>query len=234
MPTLDHPAAAPLYRQIAADITRRIAAGRMVEGQRLAPEREMAADYGIAVGTLRRALADLAAEGLIARVQGSGNYVRAVRGAGGLYGFFRVELLAGGGHPTAEVLEVARRPKPEDAPPFGPSAQAHRIRRLRRLDGVPAVLEEIWLDASWAPRLRADDLAHSLYRHYRSRLGLRIVRVEDRTGIGTVPHWGALGRAPGGACATVDRLSFAHTGARAEWSRSWIDTDVAAYVARIE
>ena len=40
-------------------LIRDIAAGRLSEGERLPPEREMAAELGIAVGTLRQALADL-------------------------------------------------------------------------------------------------------------------------------------------------------------------------------
>ena len=37
-------------------------------------------------------------------------------------------------------------PKPPGLPEFGRSAEAHRIRRLRRLNGRPAAVEEIWLD----------------------------------------------------------------------------------------
>ncbi len=233
MTDLSDPLTAPKHRQISADITRRIAAGRLAEGERLPPEREMAAEYGIAVGTLRRALSDLAEEGLIERRQGSGTYVRRLRGTGGLYGFFRIELRGGGGHPTAEVLDAARHPKPADAPAFGPAHDAHRIRRLRRLDGRPAVLEEIWLDASWAPALVAADLDPSLYRHYRRELGLRIVRVEDRVGAATMPDWGAPHLTAGIPCGRVDRLSWAHDGTRAEWSCSFYDSDAAAYVARL-
>ncbi len=107
--------------------------------------------WAISVGTLRKALADLTAKGLLERRQGSGNYVRAGAAADSVYAFFRLELIEGGGLPTAEVLSVDAMDKPGDLPDFGQSGQAHRIRRLRRLNGIPAALEEIWLDASYVP-----------------------------------------------------------------------------------
>ena len=179
--------ALPRYQQISELLIRDIAAGRLMDGARLAPEREMAADLGVAVGTLRKALQDLAEKGLLERVQGSGNYIRAQPEVASIYALFRLELVAGGGLPSAEVLEVTRCAKPAHLPEFGSGAEAHRIRRLRLLSGQPAAVEEIWLDAAYAPELRADELSQSLYLHYRTRLGLWIARAEDRIGTGTVP-----------------------------------------------
>jgi GntR family transcriptional regulator len=230
------PATAPVYRQITDLLIRDIAAGRLVEGEKLPPEREMARSYDVSVGTLRKALADLAGRGLLERRQGSGNYIAGTRAAGGIYAFFRLELVNGGGRPTAQVLDVARMPKPADAPDFGPSDRAHRIRRLRRLNDVPAVLEEIWLDGSWAPAIDRADLSASLYHHYRTRLGLWIMRAEDRVGLGRMPGWpGVETTAPAGAvCGLVERVSWAQTGAAAEFSRSWFDADRVRYVSRLK
>ena len=96
-------AARPLPRwvQVSERMIREIGAGRLAHGARLPPEREMAADLGIAVGTLRKALADLEGKGLLERRQGSGNYVRRLAGLAGIYSLFRLELVGGGGLPTA-------------------------------------------------------------------------------------------------------------------------------------
>ena len=51
---------------------------------------QMAAGLGIAVGTLRKALASLEDKGLLERVQGSGNYVRAKADTGSIYAFLRL------------------------------------------------------------------------------------------------------------------------------------------------
>lgn len=226
----------PLYIQISEMLIREVNAGRYLDGARLPPEREMAAGLGISVGTLRKALADLTAKGMLERVQGSGNYIRAQADTKSVYAFFRVELLRGGGLPTAEALEVTRLAKPADLPEFGTSPDAHRIRRLRKLDDRPAVLEEIWLDASFAEKIAVGDLSESLYHYYRHRLGLWITRAEDQLRLGDVPDWAPqdFGRPQGSACLLADRISWDQDGAPVEASRSWIDTNVARYVTRLK
>lgn len=228
--------ALPRYQQISELLIRDIAAGRLMDGARLAPEREMAADLGVAVGTLRKALQDLAAKGLLERVQGSGNYIRAQPEVDSIYALFRLELVTGGGLPSAKVLEVARLPKPAHLPEFGRAPDAHRIRRLRLLSGQPAAVEEIWLDAAYAPELRAEDLSQSLYLHYRTRLGLWIARAEDRIGTGSVPDFAPSGFSlpPGAVAGHIQRISWGQDNQRAEVSETWFDPNVARYVSRLK
>lgn len=230
------PTALPKYVQTAEMLIREIAAGRLVAGERLPPEREMARDLGLAVGTLRKALADLEHRGLLDRVQGSGNYVKSGAEEAGIYAFFRLELTAGGGLPTAEVLSVDLLRKPAGFPAFGASDEGHRIRRLRRLGGRPAAMEEIWLDASYVDAVGPDDLSESLYLFYRQRLGLWIVRAQDAVGLDTVPSWRAdcFGLPTGAPCGFVERVSWGQNGDVPEYSRTWFDHTCARYVARLK
>lgn len=226
----------PIYLQIAELLVRDIAAGRLIDGEKLAPEREMAEQLGIAVGTLRKSLAELQTRGLLERVQGSGNYVRAVSDPQSVYSMFRLELPGGGGLPTAEVLDVERLEKPAGLPAFGSSPQAHRIRRIRKLSGKIAALEEIWLDGSYADVVTREDLSESLYLYYRTQLGLWIVRAEDQIFLDSVPDWApqVFPRRPGTPITHVLRLSQSQDGTRAEISRTWFDHDVARYVTRFK
>lgn len=235
-PTSSAPGSLPIYLQITELLVRDIAAGRLIDGEKLAPERDMAAELGIAVGTLRKALAELQNRGLLERVQGSGNYVRAVSDPQSLYAMFRLELIGGGGLPTAEVLTVDRLPKPPELPHFGKSKEAHRIRRLRRLSGRPAAVEEIWLDGSYVDAVDREALSESLYLFYRTRLSLWIVRAEDQIGLDRVPDWApeAFGQRPGNPVPHVLRISYDQNGERAEVSRSWFDHVVARYVSRLK
>ena len=225
----------PKYIQVSERLIRDIAAGHLADGARLPPEREMANDLGLSVGTLRKALAVLAEKGLLSRVQGSGNYIRHVAGVSSVYGFLRLELRRGGGLPTAQVLAVDRLPKPGDAPAFGLDSHGWRIRRLRRLDGVAVAVEEIWLDGARAAALSPVDLSESLYLHYRDRLGLVIAAVEDRVGQRPVPDWApvAFDPAVGKPCAHVTRLSRDAAGDSVEFSRTWFDADRARYISRM-
>ncbi|OCJ09489.1 GntR family transcriptional regulator [Rhizobium sp. AC27/96] len=225
----------PMYLQIAELLVRDIAAGRLIDGEKLAPEREMAVELGIAVGTLRKTLAELQSRGLLERVQGSGNYIKAISDPKSVYAMFRLELIGGGGLPTAEVLDVHRLEKPEHFPVFGASNEGHRIRRLRRLSGKVVAVEEIWLDGSYVEAVTADELSESLYLYYRTRLGLWIARAEDQIGLGVVPGWApdAFGQKPGTLVPHVLRLSQAQDGVTAELSHTWYDHTMARYVSRL-
>ncbi|RJE83390.1 GntR family transcriptional regulator [Paracoccus onubensis] len=227
--------ALPLYLQLSELLAREIAAGHLLHGEKLPPEREMAAKLETSVGTLRKALAELTRQGLLERRQGSGNYVCATKTPQNIYAFFRIELLRGGGLPRARLLSVERLPKPADFPDFGTSHEGHRIRRLRYLNDCPCVLEEIWLDGDYTDRIAPRDLSESLYLYYRETLKLWIAHVEDSVGIAPVPVWKPDAFAPpaGTPSGYFQRISYAQDNRRAEFSRNWFDTDKARYVARI-
>lgn len=227
--------ALPLHVQISEMLIRDVAAGRIVDGEKLPPEREMAASLRIAVGTLRKALAELERKGMLQRIQGSGNYIRARTDTDSVYALFRLERIGGGGLPTAHVLSVERLSKPADMPAFGSSKDGHRIRRLRLLSGVPAAVEEIWLDGDCADRVTVEDLSESLYLYYRKALGIWITRAEDRIGVAQVPDWAppTFGCAPGTPAGFIERIGWGRDGASVEFSRTWFDPAVSRYVSRL-
>lgn len=230
------PGSLPLYMQISELLIRDIAAGRLIDGEKLPPERDMAAQLGIAVGTLRQALKDLTAKGMLNRVQGSGNYICAKADPASVYALLRIELAKGGGLPTARVLSVDLLPKDPRLPAFGTSDNGHRIRRLRFLSGQVAAVEEIWLDASYIPHIAISDLSESLYLYYRQRLGLWIARAEDSIGMGPLPAWtpAEFPHRPGKDLPFITRISLDQTGQMAEASWTWYDPETVRYVARLK
>ncbi|AUQ53988.1 GntR family transcriptional regulator [Phaeobacter inhibens] len=226
--------ALPLYLQISEALTREIAAGRLADGERLAPERQLAQTYGTTVRTLRKALSELEKQGMLERIQGSGNYIRTTQTLPSVYSMFRLELPNGGGLPTADILSVTECDKPADLPQFGTSAQGTRIRRLRYLDSTIIAVEEIWLDAG-AGRVDVAQLSDSLYRYYRLQLGFWISRAEDRVSLAPVPDWAPpqFTKPPGTTVGYIERLSWAQDLAPVEFSRTWFDTEKALYVQRL-
>jgi molybdate-binding protein/DNA-binding transcriptional regulator YhcF (GntR family) len=65
-----------LYLQIAESLRRRIASGELQPGDRLPPVREMARQWGCTPGTVSRAYAQLAREGLVGGHRGGGTRVQ--------------------------------------------------------------------------------------------------------------------------------------------------------------
>ena len=234
-PTRQSPQALPIYVQIAELLTRDIVSGRLIDGERLPPERDMATELGVSVGTLRKALRNMAEKGLVDPVQGSGNYIRAGGDTGTVYAMFRLELREGGGLPRALVLCVDLLDKPGDLPAFGTSEQGTRIRRLRSLNDTIIGLEEIWLDAG-AGLVEQATMSESLYATYRKTLGLWIRRAEDRVSLATVPDWApdAFTPRPGTTVGYIERLSWSDASAPIEFSRTWFDPMRAIYVQRLK
>ena len=75
-PDILHEGPVPIYVQIVRYVTGHIEDGTWQPGHRLPAERAMAAEWGVAYLTIRRAMAELRERGLIVSVQGRGTYVR--------------------------------------------------------------------------------------------------------------------------------------------------------------
>lgn len=67
----------PLYRQVEAELLRRIRAGTFKPGERLPTEPELATEWGVNWLTIRQAIGELARAGHVTVRQGPGTYVAA-------------------------------------------------------------------------------------------------------------------------------------------------------------
>jgi DNA-binding GntR family transcriptional regulator len=64
-----------LWAAVADHVAARIAAGELAPGARLPGERDLAAEYGVAALTARRAVRDLRERGLVVTLPSKGTYV---------------------------------------------------------------------------------------------------------------------------------------------------------------
>ena len=155
--------------QVARLLAERIGSGRIARGEALPPERELADQLGVSRATLRRALSDLAAAGLVERHQGRGTFVagdRLSEDANALTSL--TELGASRGLvASARVLEL-RVVEADDADSelFGiaPGAPVVLLHRLRLLDGLPVSLDRTRVPQEALPDLETLDFRRdSLY-----------------------------------------------------------------------
>jgi len=65
----------PPYEQLRRQLTELIGSGALTPGQRLPPLRQLAADLGLAVGTVARTYRELEADGLVTARRGGGSRV---------------------------------------------------------------------------------------------------------------------------------------------------------------
>lgn len=64
-----------VYMRVADHIAARIDAGELRQSVRLPGERELAEEYGVALGTARRALVELRERGLVVTLPGKGTFI---------------------------------------------------------------------------------------------------------------------------------------------------------------
>lgn len=158
-----------LHRRLARTIADEINGGSLRPGDRLPSERTLCDRFAVSRATVRRALSELAADGLIAAHPGRGSFV-----AGGPLGEAPNALMsftelgaARGLEASARVLVAQVEPADlDEAESFGvaPGADVFVLERLRLLDGVPVSVDRSRVPLARAPALAdADFTSASLY-----------------------------------------------------------------------
>ena len=93
------------YGALAAALRARIVAGEWPPGSAIPAEQALAAEHGVALGTMRRALDLLAEQGLLDRIHGRGTFVRQGLSGAPMLRFFR---FGAAGHPAPQSRILAR------------------------------------------------------------------------------------------------------------------------------
>lgn len=177
----------PLYAQIQALLTRRIGEGAWKPGDLLPTEMELAAEYGVSQGTVRKALIALEGEKLIVRRQGVGTYVARHARDTAIFHFFRmVEPDGTRLTPRSRVIrQTVRMATQEQAAELQvpPRAALHAIVRVRLLRDTPAIYEEIFTPVAVVPSLalpKGSEMDEEMYVIYQEHCGILIARVAER------------------------------------------------------
>jgi len=146
----------------------------MSVGESLPPERQLAETLGVSRLTLRAAVQQLVAEGLLLRRQGSGTFVAQPALAQPLtMTSFSEDMRRRGMRPGSRVLSFVSEfagAKVGARLGLSPRAQVLVVRRLRLADDVPMAIETLHMPQALLPELNAADLEdRSLYEYLRER-----------------------------------------------------------------
>jgi GntR family transcriptional regulator len=231
------PVALPLHEQIRRLLIERIEGGEWPPGTYLPAETRLAAEYGVAVGTIRTALSALAQEGVLIRQQGKGTAVATHDTDRALFRFFAIARPDGTrlmpvSRPLGRGLRPARAEEATDLD-LAPMAEVVAIARLREIEGRTVILEEIALDASRFGRLAAwpETLPNTLYHLYQKEFGASVAVAEERLAAVPAPPEAArhLGLAEGAPLLRILRVARDRQGAPIERRLSFVLTDGLCY-----
>jgi len=177
----------PKYLQISAWLKEAIQLGRYKIGEKLPSEIELSRMCRVNRNTLRQAIGELTAEGLLQKVKGVGTFVASaeslpVRHKLNRISSFRRELQQSGVREKTRLLEKGLETPSETVAKnlaLGPGTPVLAIRRVRSGDDLPLIYEETYLPADLFGGILEMDLTGSMYDIFTREFGVVLERSEQ-------------------------------------------------------
>ena len=227
----------PLYREVKEKLIQALAAGEWRPGAKLPVERELAQRFQVGISTLRAAVAELEAGGILTRRQGKGTFVAEHANASRLYRFFNlvgpergretpvrtfVWLKRGRATPPErEFLQLSRYPDRTDV---------YRLRTTFSLQGKTTGVNDAILPAALFPGLKKADVVSernlTLYALYQSHYDVNVVSVLADLSADRAPADVAklLEIPRGSPVLHIERKAFTYADVPVELRISWVNT----------
>jgi GntR family transcriptional regulator len=213
------PTFSPLYQQIKALITQSLQSGEWKPGELIPSEIELANRFKVSQGTVRKAIDELAAENLVVRRQGKGTFVATHHEVRAQFRFLRLMPDAGEPHhPDNKIIEVKRLRAPAEVARLLEVKSGDPvvfIKRVQSFDGVPTILEELWLPGTLFKGLTAERLIEykgPMYGLFETEFGTRMIRATEKlravVADGNIAD--LLSVADGTPLLSVERVSFTY------------------------
>ena len=235
------PAFSPLYQQIKVLILQSLQSGEWKPGEAIPSEMDLAARFRVSQGTVRKAIDDLAADNLLVRRQGKGTFVATHAAQHVQYRFLR--LMPDTGDTTTEgpaerrIIECKRQRAPADiarALGLRSGDAVLQVRRVLAFQGVPTILEDLWLPAAPFKGLtaeRLDTYRGPMYAMFETEFGVRMVRAEEkiRALAATAPATDILDVPVGAPLLSVERIAYTYNDLPIEVRRGLYRTDTHHY-----
>lgn len=179
------PSYQPLYKQVEEVVTQLIVEQRWKPGEMLPSEFQLADEFNVSQGTVRKALNTLTGAKILERKQGVGTFVSEHTGQNVLYRFF--PLVADGKKPELPISEtIARKIEPAQGEvaeqlQLNAGEDVVVLSRRRNIDGEACILEDIYLPKKYFEGLMDEpEIPHTLYHFYQTNYHHTVQDITDR------------------------------------------------------
>ena len=230
----------PLYLQIRDHFVALIASGEWQAGRQIDSEAGLANTLGVSVGTVRKALDTLEAEGLVTRRQGRGTKVndQTADDASVLYSNLRIgDGQRVSGTVASHVTElVDSNPTEQLHLKIGGGEKIFRCVRVRKFDETPFMHEQLTVPQRLMPDLKPEDFMDPRVTTLGARRnGILIGPAQERVSIelASAEVAEALGIAVGKPLLRLERTIFSITSKPLEWRVAVCDLHEKYYMADI-
>jgi GntR family transcriptional regulator len=183
------PADTPLYKHVKDQIIEALRTGEWRPGDILPSESRLAERYDVGISTIRAAVSELAAAGVLVRRQGKGTFVAIHGDQQNLFRFFHVVRNDGTRIlPVSNLLSFSKATADEETaemlalPRAKQKAGVYRISNMLKVDGTPVIVSEMVVPVEMFPGLTKAMLAEgsTLYAVYQRHFGVTITRTSER------------------------------------------------------
>lgn len=178
---------APLYKKVKHKLIEAIRHGEWKPGDVVPSEKKLCERFGVSMGTIRKTVDELSAEGFLIRQQGRGTFVATHNQDRYLFAFFHI--VRQDGHKEFPKVELVEFEKTK-ADPYAagtlrvePGSRLFRFVNTLELGGAPVVIDEILLPEPLFPGLtekRLRERPATLYQFYQEDFGITVVRTLER------------------------------------------------------
>lgn len=213
----------PLYLQVRDVLAERIASHAWKPSTVIPNEGDLAREFGVSSGTMRKALDLLEAERLLTRRQGRGTYVNDQASADLSTRYTKIRGLKGE-HITGDVSLVRIEETEANEAEclrlgLKPSDRVHRAQRVRAYKGEAFLVEDIALPAQLFPGLGERKETPPRIVSLAQEFGILLGKCEERVYVGTATADVAtqLRLAPEAPVLVLDRLIYDLNGHPVEW-----------------
>lgn len=213
----------PLYLQLRVALAERIAKGEWKAGGAIPNESDLAREFGVSPGTMRKALDLLESDRLVTRKQGRGTFVNDQTSDDLAIRFNNIRCDNGkrlNGHAdSAEATEGKANELECLRLGLRPYDSVYRIRRIRLHDSLPFMLEEMSLPAALFPGLATGESPTQAIVVLALQYGLLVSKAEERVSLRTASPAVALALniAPCSPVMVLDRVVMTLDGRPIEW-----------------
>jgi GntR family transcriptional regulator len=223
---------APLYVEVREKLLSSITLGRWPSGEALPSESELSQEFGVSIGTLRKAVDELVQEKLLVRQQGRGTFVATHNVERTLNDFFRIRHNDGlSRFPQIETLSLRRQRADEMTAArlqLEEGARVFRIINLLSVGGLPAALDHIYLPAHRFEGLTLEVFIRrpgTIYHLYQSRFGVNVLKAEEHVRACRSGKEAKLLNIPRGiAILEIERIAQTYYDVPVEWRRTRVNT----------
>jgi len=235
------PLGSPLYAQVKQAVLAALARGEWKQGDAVPPERTLAERFGVSIGTLRKAIDELAAENILVRHQGRGTYVAVHTRNHHFFKFFRI--LRQDGHksyPATRLLRFRRvranaATREQLGMPGG--AYVYEFTNVLSLNGDVVMVDDICLPESRFPGMTEQHLRErpsTLYALYQDVFGVNVIATDERLRacLADAAHAEWLGVPEHTPLLEIRRVAYSYNRQPVEWRVSRVNTEAYEYMGQ--